>query len=147
MGVLVRDEISRVVNASPEVCYQLLTQSNDVNQWWRGVQSRIEGPASWAVGTRLFFRSSLGALRWVSEIKEAIPNRLIEAYYIDGDFRGAESWEFEPVGEGARLMHRWRGIEAATHTGRALRFAFGAKLHSYLFSSALAGLDKLSSQK
>jgi hypothetical protein len=145
MGFLVRDEISRVTSASPEVCYQTLTQSQNVNAWWRGVQSRLEGPCPWVAGTKLFFQGSLKTPRWVSEIKEAIPNQLIEAYYIDGDFRGAESWEFEPVGDGARVVHRWRGIEAATYAGRALRFTFGNRLHSYLFSGALDGLERLSS--
>jgi uncharacterized protein YndB with AHSA1/START domain len=140
MGFLVRDEISLVTSTSPEVCYQLLIQSQDVNHWWRGVQSRVEGPNPWTAGTRIFYQGRLGRPRWECELKEVIPNKLIEGYYTGGDFRGAESWEFEPVGDGARLVHRWLGIEAATPVGRALRFSLGGKLHSYLFTNALAGL-------
>jgi uncharacterized protein YndB with AHSA1/START domain len=141
MGFLVRDEISQVTLASPKTCYQLLTQSQDVSLWWRGVQSCVEGPSPWAAGTRIFYQGRLGRPRWECQIKEAIPNQLIEAYYTNGDFRGAEAWEFEPVGEGARVVHRWLGIEAATPVGRALRFSLGKKLHSYLFTNAIEGLS------
>ena len=141
MGYLVRDEISQVTSTSPEVCFRLLTHSQDVNRWWRGVQSRVEGPSPWAAGTRILYRGRLGLLRWDCEIKEVIPNQLIEAYYTGGDFRGAESWEFEPVGEGSRLVHRWLGMEPATPAGRAMRFSLGKRLHAYLFAGALQGLS------
>jgi hypothetical protein len=142
MGLLLRDELSRVVSRTPSECFQTLIQSKNVGVWWRGVTSRLEGPAPWVAGSTIFFQNRLRAPQWVTEIKEIIPDQLIEAYYTDGDFRGAESWEFEPVGSGARVVHRWLGLEAVTYTGRALKFSLGKQLHSYLFSGALDGLAK-----
>jgi hypothetical protein len=142
MGFLLRDELSRVVSRTPQECFQTLIQSRDVSAWWRGVYSRVEGPSPWVAGSTIFFQTKLRAPQWVSQIKEIVPDQLIEAYYIDGDFRGAESWEFEPVGSGARVVHRWLGLEAATYTGRALKFSLGKRLHSVLFSGALDGLAR-----
>src|SRR5262245_33261550 len=122
MGFLVRDSVARVIPPSPEACFRLLTQSSDVNVWWRGVKSSLEGQSPWVQGTRLTFQSIVGRPRWIAEVKEVLPQQLVEMYYTEGDLTGAASWEFEPVGAGTRVVHRWLGVEAATPTGRALLF-------------------------
>lgn len=142
MGYLIRDVVAQVIAPAPEACFRLLIESRDVGLWWRGISSELEGPWPWSAGTRLSFRSRLGRPAWGAEVKEVIPGRLVEIYYVGGDLRGAESWEFEPVGDGARVVHTWRGVEAATIMGRALSFTFGPRLHRALFGEALEGMAR-----
>lgn len=140
MGRLIRDSIARVVSPSPEACFRLLVESRDVGAWWRGVVSTLSGPYPWSASTRLSFRARLGRPAWVAEVREVIPYQLVEVYYTEGDFRGAEAWEFEPVGEGARIAHVWRGIEGATPLGRALLLS--PRFHRVLFGPALDGMAR-----
>jgi hypothetical protein len=142
MGYLVRDVVARVIAPAPEACYRLLTESRDVGRFWRGMHSELVGPFPWGAGTRLSFRSRLGRPAWLAEVKEAIPAHLIEIYYVGGDFTGAEAWEFEPVGEGTRVAHIWRGVEPATIMGRALSSTLGARLHQLLFGEAIRGMER-----
>lgn len=137
MGYLIRDSVAVVVRAAPGACYQRLRESQDVGRWWPGVTSALEGPSPWEPGTKLSLRAKLGRPAWSAEVKELVPDRLIEVYYVGGDLRGAESWEFEPVGSGARLVHTWRGVESPFF-GRLL----GARLHRLVFEQALLGLAR-----
>jgi uncharacterized protein YndB with AHSA1/START domain len=147
MGLLRRYEIARVVAAPPAACFRVLVESHDVGAWWAGVGSALYGPSPWAPGTRLAFTARGGRPAWEAEVKEVIPDRLVELYYVGGDLRGAEAWEFEPVGSGARLVHSWRGVEMATIMTRALGFALGPRLHRLLFAAALAGLARSAERK
>jgi hypothetical protein len=145
MGYLLRDSIEHRSQASPGACYRRLLASDDVGLWWRGVSSTLSGASPWEPGCKLSLRAWPGFLAWEAEIKEIVPEQLVEVYYTGGDLRGAESWEFEPVGSGSRLVHRWRGVEAATPKARLIASALGPRVYQVLFGPALSGLARAAS--